>query len=217
MVEEPEFTVTCVPLWPPRHKPPPTNLRRVIQFLNGDSAGKLTCRICDGDHRQGLRNVSTHTHLFPNAIRQTDRLTGVTMNRTRTLGIAFLSMAAALAVSANGVHAESSGIVLAVVQQSEADGDTGRRTLQVEAPVFAGDRIITGPVGEAQVRFRDETKLVVGPNSTLVIDAFVFADEDTARQISIEAVRGAFRFIAGSSPKDAYKITTPTATIGIRG
>ena len=51
----------------------------------------------------------------------------------------------------------------------------------------------------------------------MVIDAFVFNNDNTARQVSISAVRGAFRFIAGKSSKDAYSITTPTATIGVRG
>jgi hypothetical protein len=112
--------------------------------------------------------------------------------------------------------AKPSGIVIAVVQTSEADGETGRRVLVAEAPVYSGDKIITGPVGQAQVKFRDETRLVVGPNSQMTIDAFVF-EGDTARQISINAVRGAFRFITGKSSNDAYKIVTPTSTIGVRG
>lgn len=132
------------------------------------------------------------------------------------MGTAFLALAA-LAAASTAVHAEPGGLVLAVVQQSEADGETGRRILLTEAAVYSGDRIITGPVGEAQIQFRDNTKLVVGPNSTMVIDAFVFSDDNTARQISINALRGAFRFISGDSPKDAYSITTPTSTIGIRG
>ncbi len=115
------------------------------------------------------------------------------------------------------LEAEPSGVVIAVVQSSEADGTTGHRVLIAEAPVYSGDHIITGATGEAQVKFRDDTKLVVGPNSMMTIDAFVFTDQDTARQISINAVRGAFRFIAGKSPKDVYSITTPTATIGVRG
>lgn len=138
------------------------------------------------------------------------------MQLARTLGTAFLSLAALMAAP-TVVLAEPGGVVLAVVQQSEADGETGRRILMTEAAVYSGDRIITGPVGEAQIQFRDNTKLVVGPNSTMVIDAFVFADDNTARQISINALRGAFRFISGDSPKDAYSITTPTSTIGIRG
>ncbi len=109
------------------------------------------------------------------------------------------------------------GVAVAVVQQAEADGATGQRTLQQDAPVYSGDAIVTGPIGSAQVKFRDDTKLVVGPNSRLVIDAFVFNDNDTARNLSINALKGAFRFISGHSRHDAYNITTPTATIGVRG
>ena len=51
----------------------------------------------------------------------------------------------------------------------------------------------------------------------MTIDAFVFNADDSARQVSINAVRGAFRFITGTGRKDAYSITTPTASIGVRG
>lgn len=112
---------------------------------------------------------------------------------------------------------QPSGLVIAVVQSAQVNGQTGQHVLQPEAPVFSGDRIVTGPVGEAQVRFRDNTRLVVGPNSRMIIDAFVFNDDSTARNISINAVQGTFRFITGISRKDAYSITTPTATIGVRG
>jgi hypothetical protein len=131
--------------------------------------------------------------------------------------LAFSAALLAASFAGSVTVAQPSGVVLAVVQQSEADGTTGRRILLTEAPVYSGDKIITGPTGEAQVKFRDETKLVVGPNSTMIIDAFVFNDQNTARQISINAVKGAFRFITGKSPKDVYSITTPTATIGVRG
>ncbi len=113
--------------------------------------------------------------------------------------------------------ATPSGVVLAVVQAAHIDTETGQVILEPQAPVHAGDRIETGDTGSAQIRFRDDTKLVVGPNSSMVIDAFVFSEEDTAREISINVVKGAFRFITGNSPKDAYTITTPTATIGVRG
>ena len=108
------------------------------------------------------------------------------------------------------------GVTIAVVQQAEANGGTGKRVLQPASPVYSGDVIVTGPIGSAQVKFRDDTKLVVGPNSRLVIDAFVFSG-NTARKLSINALKGAFRFISGNSRHDAYSITTPTATIGVRG
>jgi hypothetical protein len=137
------------------------------------------------------------------------------MTAMRSLGAGIgLILAAAFAGSA---QAQPDGITIAVVQSANIDGATGQMVLQPEAPVYSGDRIDTGPVGQAQIRFRDDTKLVVGPNSSMIIDAFVFNDDDSARDISINVVRGAFRFITGNSPKDAYTITTPTATIGVRG
>jgi hypothetical protein len=139
---------------------------------------------------------------------------GVLMFRKSAIALA---MALGLAAGHNAAFA-GDGTVLAVVQMSEADGQTGKRVLVMDGPVFSGDRIVTGPSGNAQIKFRDNTRLVVGPNSTMVIDAFIFGgDGEAARKVTINAVRGAFRFITGNSPKDAYSITTPTATIGVRG
>ena len=109
-----------------------------------------------------------------------------------------------------------SGITIAVIQSASASGEGGQRVLQKEGPVFSGDVIVTGAIGEAQVKFRDNTRLVVGPNSKLIIDAFIYSN-NTARKLSINALKGAFRFISGNSNHDAYTITTPTATIGVRG
>jgi hypothetical protein len=137
----------------------------------------------------------------------------------RALGSVRFAIAVAVAATMAGfaVAGEPSGIAIAVVQQANIDGATGLLVLQPEAPVFSGDRIETGPVGEAQIKFRDDTRLVVGPKSSMVIDAFIFNDDDTAREFSINVVKGAFRFITGKSSKDAYTITTPTSTIGVRG
>lgn len=131
--------------------------------------------------------------------------------------VASVCLILALATGFDRAVAEPSGIVIAVVQSAAVDAATGRKILQPEAPVFSGDSIVTGGVGEAQIRFRDNTKLVVGPNSRMVIDAFVFNDDNTARKFTINIAKGAFRFITGNSSKDAYTINTPTATIGVRG
>ena len=133
----------------------------------------------------------------------------------------FLASVAAAAVAAfvlvAPAHADPDGVVIAVVQQAHIDAKTGKKTLMPANPIYSGDRVITDQIGEAQIKFRDNTRLVIGPNSMMIIDAFVFNNDDTARKVSINAVKGAFRFISGNSPKDAYTITTPTSTIGIRG
>src|SRR5690606_23187562 len=40
---------------------------------------------------------------------------------------------------------------------------------------------------------------------------------NTAQKLAVNALSGTFRFATGKSPKAAYEITTPTATIGVRG
>lgn len=117
----------------------------------------------------------------------------------------------------SAIAAEPSGTALAVVQSASVDGTTGQRVLQATAPLYTGDRVRTGNIGEAQIKFRDDTKLVVGPNSSVLIDKFLFNPDQTARAVSINAVKGTFRFISGHGPKSAYSIRTSTATIGIRG
>jgi hypothetical protein len=129
------------------------------------------------------------------------------------------SAAALLLAATSGavLAATPSGTTVAVIQATSIVGATGKHVLQPEAPIFMGDRVNTDTIGEAQIKFRDNTRLVVGPNSSLLIDKFVFSDDTTASSVTINAVRGTFRFITGSSPKNAYLIRTPTATIGLRG
>ena len=45
----------------------------------------------------------------------------------------------------------------------------------------------------------------------------MFDDEHHYRDVAVRLTSGAFRFVTGHSEKAAYKITTPLATIGVRG
>ena len=112
---------------------------------------------------------------------------------------------------------DASGHVVSVRQQAKANGPGGNRTISTQGAVFAGDVITTDGRGSAQLLFADQTKMVVGPNSEVTIDDFVLASSGTASAVTINALRGSFRFITGVSAKNAYKIRTPVATIGVRG
>jgi len=94
---------------------------------------------------------------------------------------------------------------------------TQARFLQTRGAVFTGDFITTNRTGQAQIRFADDTRMVIGPNAQLTIDSFVFQGPANAQQITMGAIRGAFRFITGSSSKEAYTIRFPAGTIGVRG
>jgi hypothetical protein len=131
------------------------------------------------------------------------------------LGIGVAAALGAAAVPA--FAAEQSGTAVAVRQSATATGEGGQRALQAAGPVFMNDTINTTSSGQAQIELLDQTRLVVGPNSSMVIDQFVYSGNSAANRVSINVTKGAFRFITGLSPKKAYSIKTPTATIGVRG
>jgi hypothetical protein len=91
------------------------------------------------------------------------------------------------------------------------------RALKDGDPVFANERIATDSTGIGQFEFRDATRLVVGPRSSVTLDRFVYDADRSKTKIAIELVRGAFRFISGRSPNSAYTISTTMATLGVRG
>lgn len=116
------------------------------------------------------------------------------------------------------VHAQQpSGRAVGVIPDASALRSDGPQMLAVQQPVYMGDRIQTGTSGEAQIDFIDTTRLVVGPSSSLLIDSTVMRNRRTMNAFVVSALRGTFRFISGTSPKPAYAIRTPTATIGVRG
>jgi hypothetical protein len=128
-----------------------------------------------------------------------------------------LSLLASTAITSQGVALEASGSAVKVDRITNASGPGGRRVLEAESDVFMGDAIVTNANGLAQIRFVDNTRIVIGPNSRLVVDSFVFNPDNTARKVTVSAVKGVFRFISGNSAHSAYKIRTPTMTIGVRG
>jgi hypothetical protein len=66
--------------------------------------------------------------------------------------------------------------------------------------------------------FLDKTTLTVGPNSNVVIDEFVYRPGGGGNQFVASLTKGALRFVGGQiSHNQGATITTPTATIGIRG
>jgi hypothetical protein len=130
--------------------------------------------------------------------------------------LAALAIAAALC-GGTASAIEPSGTAIRVDPAVNASGVTGERLLVLEGAVFMGDEIVANPGGLAQIKFIDNTRIVIGPNSRLRIDTFVFNPDLTAQKVAITAIKGTFRFISGRSAPGAYTITTPTMTVGIRG
>jgi FecR protein len=82
--------------------------------------------------------------------------------------------------------------------------------------VVRNELVRTAADSDARFVLRDDTNLSLGPGSTLKLDRTVF-DDPKAGDIAIKLTQGAFRFVTGHSEKEAYVISTPLATIGVRG
>jgi hypothetical protein len=123
-----------------------------------------------------------------------------------------LAAIGAMSMAVPALAADPIGEAVAVAGSPTSSG----RALSAGAAIYENDRIVTGR-GNVQILFIDDTKLVVGPNSNLVIDRFLMRGGNRAQKFSVNALRGTFRFISGDSAKNAYDIKTANATIGIRG
>ncbi len=75
--------------------------------------------------------------------------------------------------------------------------------------------------GNIGIVFEDQTKVQITENSKLVIDEFVYDPaQKTGSKLAIRVAIGTVRYASGAIAKtnpQAVSITTPTATIGVRG
>ncbi len=86
--------------------------------------------------------------------------------------------------------------------------------------VESGDDIVTGPNGQAQIRFTDGGLVSLQPNSQFKIDKYVDANDPKQDGFLVSFTRGTMRAITGLIGKrnrENYRVTTATATVGIRG
>ena len=123
-----------------------------------------------------------------------------------------------LLVAAVPAHAaEDIGVAAAVANRVTGTLGTDMRTLKVGDGVFQDETIDTAKKSTAQLLFRDETTLTIGPNSSVVLHTFVYDPETNTGRVVLNTIKGAFRFITGSVDVSAYQIKTPFASIGVRG
>ncbi|MEH2515408.1 hypothetical protein V1279_000981 [Bradyrhizobium sp. AZCC 1610] len=107
----------------------------------------------------------------------------------------------------------------AAVVKNEVLRVAGPSTTQIEVGdgLVRDETVRTGIDSATRLVMADSTNLSLGPNATLKLDRTVFDDEHHYREVAVRMTSGAFRFVTGHSDKAAYKITTPLATIGVRG
>jgi hypothetical protein len=109
------------------------------------------------------------------------------------------------------------GATVAVKNDVTVEAGDVSRKISTGSKVFQDEIVVTNTVSSAEIELLDQTKLAVGPSSRVVLDKFIYDAKAPPKSISINMLRGAFRFITGSSNKVAYEIRTPSASMGVRG
>jgi hypothetical protein len=117
-----------------------------------------------------------------------------------------------------GAEPRNIGTAVAIKNQvTAADEQKIKHRLSTLDPVREQETLEAARDSEGQFNLADNTKLTLGPNASIVLDKFVYDPDKSTGRISLNFVKGAFRFITGESNKDAYKIITPVVSLGVRG
>jgi len=90
--------------------------------------------------------------------------------------------------------------------------------LQVGNPVYRSDIVQTGSGGSVAVKFTDGTVFMLSPDTRVAVNEMVYSATSTSNSVLFNIVQGTMALFAGKSAKTGdFAITTPVATMGIRG
>lgn len=115
---------------------------------------------------------------------------------------------------------EPVGVASAVNQSAQSQrGGAGMRTIRIGTDFANREKIETGASGLVQILLADGSNFVVGPNSSLVIDEFVYSPSAGTGRIVATFGRGVARYVGGriSKQRGGVTINTRQGTIGVRG
>jgi hypothetical protein len=114
---------------------------------------------------------------------------------------------------------DSAGMVVASRGEVVALANGGSRELKQGDFIFQNDEIMTSNRSFAVLQFVDGAKVTVRPDSTLIIEQYLYAGNDND-DATLNLVSGGLRVITGAMAKtnpENYKVRTPVALMGVRG
>lgn len=131
-----------------------------------------------------------------------------------------LTVSAALAVASPAVFS-AAGTVAFLQGDVNIRGAQGMlRSAERGSAVESGETVETGGTGRVQLRMTDGAYISLQPQTALRLDSYQTASGSTPESGVMSLLRGGLRTITGligKSQRQNYRLTTPTATVGIRG
>ncbi len=128
------------------------------------------------------------------------------------------ALALAASTSANaGPLSDPIGSTLAVVNVVTAQYETEKRNLVLGDSVRQNEVVEVALDAKSEFQFKDDTKLALGPGARMTLDKFVYDANAKSGSISVNMIKGAFRWVTGVASKSSYSIKLPAASITVRG
>lgn len=112
----------------------------------------------------------------------------------------------------SGIVAATAGLVRVVSEDIGRIAETGQK-------IYLNDVVETGDGGKMQIMLMDRTTMTIGPNTSLVIDEFVF-DPGVERTLSATVLKGTFKLASPTlfnQGAESREIKLPNAVVAIRG
>lgn len=136
--------------------------------------------------------------------------------------LACLGLSIACFMVASSAYAAVAGHVQFVNGEVQITNPAGQtRMAQKGDAINEGDTLTSAQKASAQIKMQDGGFVAVRPDTQLKFDQFVFAGkEDGSEKSFFSLFKGGFRAVTGligRINKQNYRVTTPAATIGIRG
>ena len=105
------------------------------------------------------------------------------------VGVVAIAPGASAQVSGAALPA-SIGLAAKVVREVKGKRGNHVREIALKDEIFQNERIETGPGAAAVILLRDNTKISLGPKSSLVLDEFVFDPMPNKRKVVMNAGSG---------------------------
>ena len=139
--------------------------------------------------------------------------------RIITRGARFAAIGAVAMAPLAAASAQQIGVTTAVTLETTGEPPGGAlRQLEIGTNLVANERVETSETGPAHLIFHDRSALIVAPNSSLVLDEYVYDPKTGTGRAAFSATKGFFRFVGGTlSKRSTVEFRTPLATVGLRG
>ena len=135
------------------------------------------------------------------------------------VGLLFLLSAS---VSSWGLSGDPIGSITAIEGEVYLghEGEAALFEAMFGDPIYLNDHIQTEKDGRVQILFQDDSLLNLAENTTIQITEHVYSPEENRRSSWFKIMMGKVRAVVGqyfAGAGSSYKVSTPTAIIGVRG